>query len=81
VGDPANSVENKVHNGCDKMFDKVQVTMGNDYAYPQNGRSLVIRFVGVNGDPGQYEMVSSDGETPLTGENITFYSNTTIPYG
>jgi len=62
------------------MFDKTLVTMGNDYSYAQNGRSLMIRFVGLNADPGQYEIVSSE-DRPLTGDNITYYANTTVPYG
>lgn len=33
----------------------------------------------MNNDPGQFEFESSEN-TPLTGTNITFYSNTTVPY-
>jgi hypothetical protein len=41
-----------------------------------------LKFIGLNEDPGQFEMVQSE-TTPLTAGdgNITFYSNTTIPYG
>jgi hypothetical protein len=77
-----NWVNNQMSNGCDKLYDLTEVTRGNDFSYAENGVSWILRFIGLNEDPGQFEIVSSE-YTPLTAGvgNITFYSNTTVPYG
>jgi hypothetical protein len=68
-----------MNNGCDRIYDMTEIHDTTDYAYVQNGRAFLIRFQGLNADPGQFEIVSSEN-TPLAGTNITYYSNTTIPY-
>lgn len=42
-----------------------------------------MRFQGLNEDPGQFEIVSSESSPLTAGEdgNITYFSNTTVPYG
>lgn len=69
-------------NGCDRLYDLTEITSGNDFEYAENGRSWILRFIGLNEDPGQFELVQSE-ITPLTAGdgNVTFYSNTTVPYG
>ena len=69
-----------MNNGCDRLYDLTEITSGNDYEYAENGRSWLIRFIGLNADPGQFEIVQSE-TTPLTGGNLTFFANTTVPYG
>jgi hypothetical protein len=61
------------------LFDTTEVQLVNKYSNKRNGIAFFIRFLGLNKDPGQFEIVSSENE-PLTGTNITFYSNTTVPY-
>jgi hypothetical protein len=70
---------NQMMSGCDQMFEVTQIHGTTDYEYNDNGKAWLIRFVGINKDPGQFEIVSSETD-PLTGENITFFHNTTIPY-
>ena len=50
-----------------------------EFAYAGNGKAFLIRFNGLNADPDQYELESSE-RSPLEGTNLTFYSNTTVPY-
>lgn len=61
------------------MYDVTEVTDGGVYPYNENGKAFLIRFNGMNADPDQFEIVSSE-TTPLEGDNLTFYSNTTVPY-
>jgi hypothetical protein len=75
-----NWVNNQMNNGCDRIYDLTEITPGNDFEYPENGRSWLIRFIGLNADPGQFEIVQSE-TTPLVGGNLTFFANTTVPYG
>lgn len=65
--------------GCDRFYDMTEVHRGYSYSYKGNGQDFLIRFQGYNNDPGQFEMVDSE-ITPVGGTNVTFYSNTTIPY-
>ena len=49
------------------------------YAFRENGRSLWVRYSGKNEDPGQMTIVEGT-TTGLTGDNISYYSNTSVPY-
>lgn len=63
------------------VVDSVIVSNPGDYPYWQNGFSYQIYFRGYQGNPGQFEIVSDDVDmSPLGGTNLTFISNTTIPY-
>jgi hypothetical protein len=63
------------------VVDSVVVTNPGDYPYWQNGFSYRIYFKGFRGNPGQFEIVSDDADmSPLGGTNLTYISNTTIPY-
>jgi len=64
---------------CTWLYDKIEVFENHVYTYRQNGRSFIIRFVGLNKDPGQFTIESSS-DSPLTADNITIMSNTTVPY-
>jgi len=48
----SNWVNNQISNGCDRLYDLTEVEYGNDFAYAQNGRSWILRFIGLNEDPG-----------------------------
>lgn len=62
------------------MEDKVFVHGADDTNYWQNGRGFVLKFDGKNEDMGQFEIVSSE-DAPVSGQNVVFISNTTVPYG
>jgi hypothetical protein len=57
----------------------VQVTDTVDYPYSNMGIAFLVRFVGLNAKPGQFEIVTSENR-PLTDGNFTSYSNVTVPY-
>jgi hypothetical protein len=65
--------------GCDQMYDITEVMDVSHYPYNGNGKALMIRFNGINSDPAQFNIVSSE-TLPLEGTNLTYYSNTTVPY-
>jgi hypothetical protein len=65
--------------GCTKIYDLIQVTDTTDYSYSNMGRAYLIRFVGINAQPGQFEIVTSESN-PLSVGNYTTYSNVTVPY-
>ena len=52
-----NWVNNNMNNGCDRIYDLTEMYYGNDFDYAENGRSFILRFIGLNEDPGQFEMV------------------------
>lgn len=78
-----NWLNNQISNGCDRLYDLTEIEYGNDFAYAENGRSWILRFIGLNEDPGQFEIVQSETDPLVAGEdgNITFFANTTVPYG
>jgi len=51
----------------------------NEFSYKENGISFYIRFVGLNEDPAQFEIVTSESD-PLKGDLITIKSETIVPY-
>jgi hypothetical protein len=63
---------------CDRLYDKIELLETN-IGYRENMIRWNVRFVGLNENPGQFEIISDDTK-PLTGDNITFYANTTVPY-
>lgn len=64
---------------CDQLYDKTEMYEQYTYTNKQNGVDLKLRFVGLNEDPGQFEIESSLTD-PLTGDNITFSASTVVPY-
>jgi len=74
-----NWINNQMANGCDRMYDVTEVQDANKYSYGVNGKGFFVRFIGMNANPGQFEIVSSETD-PLVGGNISYYSNTTVPY-
>jgi hypothetical protein len=65
--------------GCDRLYDLVEVLDTVDYYYTNMGRAFLIRFVGLNAQPGQFEIVTSESN-PLSLGNFTNYANITVPY-
>ena len=63
---------------CDRVYDKLTL-IDNGLGYRDNGVNWLLRFTGLNENPGQFEIMSST-VTPLTGDNITYSSTTPIPY-
>jgi hypothetical protein len=68
----------KLMESCAEMYDKVEVKEGRTYPYRQNGRSFFIRYIGKKAPMGLIS-IESGLVTPLTGTNITFYSNVSMP--
>ena len=83
IGYGENWANNNMHNGCDRIYDLTEMYNGNDFDYLENGRSFILRFIGLNEDPGQFEIVQSETNPLTAGEEgtITFFANTTVPYG
>jgi hypothetical protein len=79
LGQGSSTVQNQIMSGCDRLYDLVEVRETVDFPYGENGRAWLIRFVGVNADMGQFEIVSSETD-PLAGTNLKYFSNTTVPY-
>jgi hypothetical protein len=76
-----NTVKNAIMNGCSGMREKIEVWRARGaHRSSNNGMGFYIRFSGKNNNPGQFKIETSN-LTALTGENITFRENTTIPYG
>jgi hypothetical protein len=69
-----------MHKGCDRFYDTTEVTKGTLYSYKENGQSFLIRFLGLNEDPGQFTLADSE-TNPLGGTNITYGGYTIVPYG
>ena len=66
-------------NGCTYLMDKLEVFEASTTAYMENGRNIMVRFVGVNYQHG-YLNILSDVISPLTGNNITISNSTIQPY-
>jgi hypothetical protein len=73
------NVENQLSRSCHGLIDKVEVWEDGSFAYPANGRGFWIRYYGKREDVGQAKIVSSE-DTPLEGEFIEYYQNTTHQY-
>lgn len=72
-------VNDAIMQGCDRLYDLTEVHESHHYSYRENGQAWLVRFIGMNAKPGQFEIVPSEVD-PLKGGNITYYSNTTVPY-
>ena len=75
----AGTVKNAISNGCDRLYDLVQVADTGDYSHSNMGKGFIIRFNGLNAQPGQFEIVTSE-TNPLSTGNFTTYSNRTVEY-
>ena len=64
---------------CANYREKVEVWDGETYRWYDDGRDILFRFIGMNYDVPQLEIISSTLK-PLTGNNITLNSITWIPY-
>jgi hypothetical protein len=67
----------RLENGYAPFFDVLEAQYARDYSYRFNGFGFNLRFLGMNTDPGQFEIIAGDD---LDGTNITFWGNTTVPY-
>ncbi len=61
-------LKNKIIQSCPMYRDKIEVYTGNSYYY-EDGRDTLIRFVGLNYDVPQFELVN-DPINPLQGVNL-----------
>jgi len=75
----ANTIAERIFNGCDQFYDRLEVWETGVPDYRQNGIELIIKFQGLNADPGQFEVVSVDTD-PLQGDNILLTWETVTPY-
>ena len=48
LGNNAIHVKNAINNGCDKLYDLVDVFDTVDYGYHDMGKAFLIRFIGLN---------------------------------
>ena len=60
---------------CTETRDAIEVVSNNSV----NSVGFSIRFNGLLGDPGQFEIISGVN-TPLTGDNLYFKALTPLPY-
>lgn len=67
----------KLDNGYAPFFDVLEAQYARDYSYKANGFGFNLRFLGMNTDPGQFEIVPG---TDIDGTNITYWGETTVPY-
>jgi len=51
---------------CPNYRDKIEVWNGPKYSYYEDGRDIIIRFVGHNFDVAQMEILNSDS-MPISG--------------
>lgn len=72
-------VEHNLQWSCHGLRDKVEVWEDNKFAYPENGRAFWIRYYGLNENVGQAEIMSAE-ITPLGGDDLEFFSETTHPF-
>ena len=66
-----------LENGYAPFFDVLEAQYARDFDYKANGFGFNLRFLGMNSDPGQFEIIAADD---LDGTNITFWNETTVPY-
>jgi len=65
-------------NNCTGLYDKIEMWTCKG-GYHENGRGECLHFLGLNEDPGQFELIN-DWETPMAGDGVKFVFNTTRPY-
>jgi hypothetical protein len=64
---------------CPNYRDNIEVMTASKYVYNDDGRDFLVRFVGLNYDVPQMEIMS-DSEIPLQGSNVNFEAYDWIPY-
>jgi hypothetical protein len=79
VGTSAKWLQIKLEQRCSQLANKIKVYKTSGFGYDVNGFGYYIHYKGKNEDVGQATIIN-DPDTPLAGDNITMYSNTTTPY-
>lgn len=72
-------VEHQLQRSCHGLRDKVEVWEDGSFAYPENGRGFWLRFYGKRENMGQTVLHSAE-DTPLGGDFLDYYQNTTHEY-
>lgn len=67
----------KLENGYAPFFDVLEAQYARDFTYRHNGFGFNLRFLGMNTDPGQFEIIPG---TDIDGTNITYWGETIVPY-
>jgi hypothetical protein len=65
-------------NTCFEFYDKIEIERHHS-SYYDNGVTWRIIFISYQGDPGQFEIISSTSD-PLRGDGLAFTSSTIQPY-
>jgi hypothetical protein len=73
------TIRDKIIQACPQYRDKIEVMDGPSQGYYQDTRDFLVRFVGVNADIPQLELISSD-TLPLTGVDLKTDFTTFIAY-
>lgn len=68
-----------IMNQCSMMYDRSTGYESYTHGWKQNGIDVFIRFSGLNENPGQFELISSEAD-PLSGDNVTISSTTVQEY-
>jgi hypothetical protein len=68
-----------IYQACPNYREKYTISDGPTFAHYQDGRDILIRFVGLNYDVPQMTVQSSI-DIPLTGTNVTYQTLSPIPY-
>jgi hypothetical protein len=72
------NIRDRIVHACPQYRDKIEAWSGPGYSYNEDGRDLILRFVGINYDVPQLQII--EDYTSLTGVNIQFNSSTWIEY-
>jgi hypothetical protein len=62
------NIRDRIVHACPQYRDKIEAWSGPGYSYNEDGRDLILRFVGVNYDVPQLQII--EDFTSLTGVNI-----------
>ncbi|TNV88229.1 hypothetical protein FGO68_gene13028 [Halteria grandinella] len=81
-GNWPSTIERQIAKACPIYKDKITITDGNSYPFYEEGRDLLIKFVGINYDVPQFEIVETDTTIKIiTGANTINYGfETYYPY-
>lgn len=72
-------IRDKINQACPNYKEKYDIWDGPKYNYVEDGRDIYLRFVGLNFDINQFEIVSSD-EDPIVGTEAKTNFTTILPY-
>jgi hypothetical protein len=64
-----NGVRDNIIQACTNYRDNIEVWIGPQFSYLDDGRDLMIRFVGLNYDVPQMQIISAS-DIPITGNNV-----------